>query len=119
MTDAQETRKEDVKSLNNKKSSKATVTEKLVANKELRELTDDEIHNLELYLVQLHAECDFLLRNYDARHEGRVESETGLETAETIVTDDEPPTHKEIENVYEEEHTDDDVDENFPDTPVD
>merc|ERR1719399_2737938 len=116
MTEAQETRAGDVKSLNNKKATKATVTEKLVVNKELREKTDDEIHNIELYLVQLHTECDFLMRNYEARHEGRVESETGLESAETIVTAETPPSHKMIESGYEEEHTAQDVDEHYPGT---
>merc|ERR1719399_1139718 len=116
MTDAQETRKAAVKALNEKKAAKAQTNEKLVANKELRELTDDEIHNLELYSMQLHTECDFLMRNFEARHEGRVESETGLETAETIVTDEEPPSHKMIESGYEEEHTAQDVDEHYPGT---
>merc|ERR1719207_242669 len=40
MTDAQTTRASDVKTMNNKKSNKATTTEKLVANKALAELTD-------------------------------------------------------------------------------
>merc|ERR1719379_2211137 len=114
MTDAQETRATDVKSLNEKKAAKATTDMKLVENKALLELSTEELHNLELYLVQIHTECDFLMANFEARHEGRVESETGLESAETIVTHEEPPTHKEIEDKYEEEHTDADVDKNFP-----
>merc|ERR1719281_314363 len=119
MSEAQATRKEDVKSLTNKKAAKATTTEKLVSNKALYELTDEEIHNLELYLVQLHAECDFLVRNFEARHEGRVSSESGLESAETIVTQETPPTHKQVEAGYESEHSDDDVDEHYPGTPID
>merc|ERR1719235_2078673 len=119
MSDAQATRATDVKSLNNKKSAKAKLDEKLIENKELKAMTEEEIHNLDLYHAQLGTECDFLMKNFEARHEGRVDSETGLETAETIVTHDEPPTHKQITAGYKEEHTDDDVDENFPDTPVD
>merc|ERR1719387_1921889 len=106
MTDAQDTRAQDVKSLNEKKATKATLDEKLVSNKAKLALTEEELHNLELYLVQLHTECDFLMRNFEVRHEGRVEEEGGLEEAETIVTDAEPPTHKEIEARYEEEHSD-------------
>jgi len=119
MTEAQETRAGDVKSLNEQKGVKATLDEKLVVNKELLALTEDELHNLELYLVQIHTECDFLMRNYEVRHEDRVDGETGLETAETIITDGEVPSHKSIEKRYEEEHTDDDVDEHFPGTPID
>merc|ERR1719310_2342973 len=84
MTEAQETRAGDVKSLNEKESVKATLDEKLVTNKELLALTEEELHNLELYLVEVHTECDFLMRNFEARHENRVDGETGLETAETI-----------------------------------
>jgi len=116
MADAQKSRAGDVESLNQKKSTKASVTEKLVSNKQLHETTDEEIHNLQLYLVQIHAECDFLMRNFEARHEGRVESETGLESAETIVTAETPPSHKMIESGYEEEHTAQDVDEHYPGT---
>merc|ERR1719453_2010000 len=119
MTDAQETRAQDVKSLNEKKAAKAALDEKLVSNKAKLALTEEELHNLELYLVQLHTECDFLMRNFEARHEGRVDEEAGLETAETIVTHEEPPDHRTIEKQYEEEHTDDDVDEHFPGTPID
>merc|ERR1719386_131858 len=119
MTEAQETRAGDVKALNEKKSVKATLDEKLVVNKELLALTEEELHNLELYLVEVHTECDFLMRNFEARHEDRVDGETGLESAETIVTEGEVPSHKAIEGRYEAEKTDDDVDEHFPGTPID
>jgi len=115
MAEASASRAGDVKSLNQKKSTKATLEEKLVSAKALHKQTDDEIHNIELYLVQLHTECDFLLRNYDVRHDGRVEEEAGLEDAETIVTHAEPPGHAEIEKKYEEEHGAKDVEENWPD----
>jgi len=119
MQDAQATRAQDVKSMTAKKAAKATLDQKLVDNKALLALTEEQLHNLQLYLVQLHTECDFLMRNFEARHEGRVDEESGLEEAETIVTDAEPPSHKEIEKRFEEEHTDDDVDEHFPGTPID
>merc|ERR1719305_74728 len=119
MEDAKASRTQDVKSLTEKKAAKATLDQHLVDNKSKLALTEEELHNLELYLVQLHTECDFLMRNFEARHEGRVDEETGLEEAETIVTDASPPSHKEIEKRFEEEHTDDDVDEHFPGTPID
>lgn len=119
MTDASETRASDVKSMNDKTSAKATLDEKHVESKALLALTEEELHNLELYLVQVHTECDFLLANYEVRHESRVDEETGLEEAETIVTDAEPPSHRSIEKRFAEEHTDDDVDEHFPGTPID
>merc|ERR1719160_2393283 len=48
MTEAQESRTQDVKSLNAKKETKATLDTKLVENKELLALTEEELHNLEL-----------------------------------------------------------------------
>jgi hypothetical protein len=114
MSEAQASRAGDVKALNEKKATKATLEEKLVSAKALHMQTDKEIHNIELYLVQLHTECDFLLRNFEVRHEGRVSEETGLEEAETIVTHADVPTHTEVEKVYKEEHSQDDVDEHWP-----
>merc|ERR1719456_1416749 len=118
MTEAQQTRAEDTKALNGKKKAKATADTKLMEDKELLEATKDEHHNLELYLVQLHTECDFLMKNFEVRHEGRVDEEVGLKTAETIVTHEEPPDYRSTENRFEEEKTDEDVDEHFPGTPV-
>jgi len=118
MGDAQESRAQDVKSINGKKSAKAKLEDKLIMNKELLVKTEEELHNIELYQVQLHSECDFLLRNFDSRHEGRVDSEVGLSEAETIVSGGHPPNYPAVENRFEEEHSDRDVDVNFPGTPV-
>merc|ERR1719335_320434 len=119
MEEAHASRKQDVKSLHDKEAAKAALDQQLADNRAKLDLTEEELHNLELYIVQLHTECDFLMRNFEVRHEGRVDEETGLEEAETIVTEQEPPTHKDIEKRYKEEHTDDDVDEHFPGTPID
>merc|ERR1719305_884754 len=89
MKDAQETRAQDTKSLNHKKETKATLEMKISDAKELHQLTEEEIHNLDLYIAQMHTECDFLLRNFEVRHEGRVGEEVGLEEAKTIVTGEE------------------------------
>jgi len=113
MKDAQETRAADVKALNHKKSVKAELEMKLTDAKELQTATLDELQNLALYLVQLHSECDFLLRNFEVRHEGRVGEEVGLEDAKTIVTHEEPPTHATVEGGFESEHSPKQVDEHF------
>jgi len=118
MTDAKESRAQDVKSTNQKKADKATLDQKLVENKQAKQLAEEELHNLQLYLAQLHAECDFLLGNFEVRHETRVDSETGLESAKSIVTDEAPPAYRVVEARYQEEHNDNDVDENFPGTPI-
>merc|ERR1719387_651737 len=114
MKEAQECRAMDVKRLTQKTNAKAELEEKMLEAKDLRTATLKELENLQLYIVQLSTECDFLLRNFDARHEGRVGEEGGLEEAKSIVTDETPPTHAEIEAGFAAEHGDSDVDQNFP-----
>eukprot|EP00746_Dinoflagellata_sp_MGD_P006356 gnl/MRDRNA2_/MRDRNA2_112394_c0_seq1.p1 gnl/MRDRNA2_/MRDRNA2_112394_c0~~gnl/MRDRNA2_/MRDRNA2_112394_c0_seq1.p1 ORF type:complete len:542 (+),score=176.46 gnl/MRDRNA2_/MRDRNA2_112394_c0_seq1:84-1628(+) len=118
MGEAESTRKSDVKAMNQKTSAKAGLDEKLVNNKNMKQQSIEEQHNLELYMAQLEGECSFLLRNFEVRHEGRVDEEVGLESAASIVTHESPPSHREIEKQFAEEKTDDDVDEHFPGTPI-
>merc|ERR1719162_662428 len=111
MGDAANSRADDNRSLTNKNSNKATLNDKKIMAESLKQVTDKELHNTELYQVQLKAECGFLLRNFEVRHEGRVGEEVGLESAKTIVTDEEPPAHQDIANEYAEEHSQAEVDE--------
>jgi len=114
MGEAKDQRAADVQAKNDKEATLAETEGKLVQAKQLNELTIEEIAQIKIYLTKLHIECDFLMRNYENRHESRVDEEVGLETAETIVTHDEPPNHLEAEKAYEEEHSKKDVDEHFP-----
>merc|ERR1719456_1926409 len=114
MKSAVEDRAATVKALHDKEATKAKLEEKIMQDKELRVLTLKELEEINLYQIELHAECDFLLRNYDARHSARVEEEVGLESAETIVTHETPPSHSEAEVKYEEEHSEKQVAEHFP-----
>merc|ERR1719160_998362 len=103
-----------VKNKNHKLSVKAETEQRIADAKSKQALTLDELQNLALYIAQLHTECDFLMRNFEARHSGRIEEEHGLEDAKTIVTDEEPPTHAVIKQGYQQEHSDDDVEAHFP-----
>merc|ERR1719375_53013 len=114
MKDAVKDRAASVKMLHEKEATKAKLEEKIMQDKELRILTLKELEEINLYQIELHSECDFLLRNYDARHSARVEEEVGLESAETIVTHDQPPSHSSTAEVYEEEHSKKQVEEHFP-----
>lgn len=118
MAEAKEMRAGMVKSLKEKKVVKAETEERKQQTVQQNDLTIAEIKHLELYLAQLHTECDFLLRNFDNRHEARVEEEHGLDEAESIVTHEEVPSHGQIEKVFEGEHSAKDVEEHFPDGPM-
>merc|ERR1719321_1776410 len=61
MEDAHASRKQDVKSLHDKEAAKAALDQSLADLKQKLELTEEELQNLALYLVQLHTECDFLV----------------------------------------------------------
>jgi predicted nucleic acid-binding Zn-ribbon protein len=113
MKEAQETRAADVKAKNHKESIKAELESQIADAKELQGNTLKELQNLALYMVQLHTECDFLLRNFDVRHEGRVSEEVGLEDAGTIVTKAEPPDHTLVEKGFASEHSPKQVDDHF------
>eukprot|EP00746_Dinoflagellata_sp_MGD_P124572 gnl/MRDRNA2_/MRDRNA2_59170_c0_seq1.p1 gnl/MRDRNA2_/MRDRNA2_59170_c0~~gnl/MRDRNA2_/MRDRNA2_59170_c0_seq1.p1 ORF type:complete len:739 (+),score=261.77 gnl/MRDRNA2_/MRDRNA2_59170_c0_seq1:97-2313(+) len=114
MKESAEMRAGMVKALKEKKVVKADTEERKQQTVQQNDLTINEIKHLELYLAQLHTECDFLMRNFDNRHDARVEEEGGLKSAESIVTHEEVPDHAAVEKKYEEEHTDQDVDEHFP-----
>merc|ERR1719161_3411623 len=120
MKESKETRAGMVKALKEKKVVKADTEERKGQTVQQNDLTIAEIKHLELYLAQLHTECDFLLRNFENRHEARVDEEQGLESAESIVTHEEVATHGQIEKEFEQEHSAKDVDEHFPheDMPI-
>lgn len=115
MKESKEIRDADVKTLHAKKEVKADTEEKLAQTQHQLDLTNEEIKQIELYLVSLHTECDFLVRNFEDRHEARVDEEAGLDSAESIVTGIDVPTHQQIEKTFEEEHTKKEVEDHFPD----
>jgi len=117
MEDAKETRTTDSKSLNQKKKVKAELDVKLTDDKETHQSLDKEMMNLELYLAKMHATCDYIMKHFAERHDGRVNEEVGLEGAKTIVTDEQPMTYKQVSKRYVEEETTEDVDAHFPDAP--
>merc|ERR1719375_2490824 len=103
MKEAKAARETDVKTLTTKKTVKAETEDKLISAKERLKLTEEELYQLKMYLKKLDVECSFLLRNFDNRHEARVDEEVGLKSAESIVTKEEVPSHNEAERVYKEE----------------
>merc|ERR1719161_2722360 len=115
MKDQKIMRAQNVKSLHTKSAQAADLEERIRKDTEMQEFTIQELAALKVYLRQLDIECTFILKNYEARHGARVGEEVGLDGAASIVTHEEPPTYKEAEEVYEEEHAAADVDQHFPD----
>merc|ERR1719324_501930 len=103
MKESKDMRADMVKTLKEKKVVKADTEERKQQTVQQNDLTIEEIKHLELYLAQLHTECDFLLRNFENRHDARVDEEGGLKSAESIVTHEDVPSHDKIEKKYESE----------------
>jgi septal ring factor EnvC (AmiA/AmiB activator) len=110
MQEAKVSREAAVKAKIDKEATKASKEEKLVMAKTDLERTAEEIFQIKQYLTKLHIECDFLMRNFETRHESRIDEEVGLETAETIATHGDPPSYPGTEKMYEEEHSKKQVD---------
>jgi len=116
MEDAKMSRSQDVKSSNNKKGAKAQLDEEFVQAKGEKAMLEAELHNLELYLVQVHHDCDFLLENFEAAHEGRIAKELGLKQTESMLLKNDPPGFQAVSAQYDAEKTPEDVQANFPPT---
>merc|ERR1719401_1555861 len=86
MNDSAAKRTKDVKSIADKQRSKATSEE--LASKEKSDLagTKKEFMATEQYLTQLHAECDWLLQNFDLRRTARAEESDNLKSAKAVLS---------------------------------
>merc|ERR1719160_1696963 len=118
MKESKDSRAAMVKSLKEKKLVKAEKEEEHMQTDQTNELTIEEVKRLQLYLAQVHTECDFLMRNFENRHSARVGEEQGLESAESIVTKEEVQTHGEIEQEFKSEDSIKDVEAHYPDGPM-
>jgi len=77
MQDSADKRSADSKSLAAKTSSKGDLDADMQAAEEAQQSLVKELASLEKYILNLHAECDWLLKNYEVRktaREGEIES---------------------------------------------
>merc|ERR1719235_1761537 len=85
MSDSQETRAGDVKSLTGKTASKAEIEGKLMTSKETRAATAQDLKLIATTIQDLHASCDFILQNYDLRLEARTNEVESLKNAKAVL----------------------------------
>jgi len=114
MKDQKVMRAQNVESLHTKQAQAADLDDRIHKDTEMQEFTIQELAALKVYLRQLDIECTFIMKNYEARHGARVGEEVGLESAETIVTHEDPPEYKNVEKQMDQEHSPKQVDEHFP-----
>jgi septal ring factor EnvC (AmiA/AmiB activator) len=86
MADSAEKRAQDSKSLTDKESAKADLEAELESHKASKKSTEKELMATEEYISSLHAECDWLLKNFDARKEARTGEVDALKNAKAVLS---------------------------------
>jgi len=86
MSESQETRTANSKGITTKMASKATLEGKLEAEKGVLADTKEDLSLIGTALSDLHAQCDFLLQNYDLRKEARSNEIESLKNAKAILS---------------------------------
>merc|ERR1719337_294180 len=86
MSESQKNREEKVGSITTKEAAKAELDTKLETTKEQKALQETELANIKTALHELHANCDFLIENYEVRKEARVNEIEGLKNAKSVLS---------------------------------
>jgi len=85
MTDSQDSRAQDTKSITEKESAKANLEGKLVTAKESKALSVEKLQENANYIFDLHASCDFIMESFDMRKEARTNEIESLKNAKAIL----------------------------------
>merc|ERR1719420_2296995 len=86
MGESESTRAANSKGITTKAAAKATLEGKLEAEKGMLADTDEDLSLISSTLSDLHAQCDFLLQNYDLRKEARTNEIESLKNAKAILS---------------------------------
>merc|ERR1719161_267575 len=86
MADSQETRAQDVKSITDKESSKATVEDSLLQTRTSRKNTAQDLKDANTMTQDLHASCDFIMQNFDVRKTARSTEVDSLKNAKAVLS---------------------------------
>merc|ERR1719163_1845916 len=86
MTNSQATREQNVESITAKEAAKADLDTKVEATKEQKASQEAELSNIKNVIAQLHANCDFLIENYDLRKAARENEVESLKNAKGVLS---------------------------------
>merc|ERR1719258_1038640 len=86
MAESQTTREQSVESITAKEAAKADLDTKVESTKEAKAGQEAELSNTKNYIAQLHANCDFLLENYDLRKTARANEVESLKNAKGVLS---------------------------------
>merc|ERR1719191_1299321 len=86
VTDAADKRAADTKSIEEKSGTKAGLEDEIVKNGDAKAGTEAELMATKQYISDLHADCDFLLQNFDTRKEARANEIDALKKAKAVLS---------------------------------
>merc|ERR1719213_1294045 len=86
MKDSAEKRALDSKAIADKEGSKAALEEELLANQEALKANQYDLMDTEKYIMEVHAECDWLLEHYDLRKQARTGEVEALKKAKDVLS---------------------------------
>jgi chromosome segregation ATPase len=86
MADSQKTRAQNVESITADEAAKADLDTKIESTKQKKASQETELSNIKGYITQLHANCDFLIENYDLRKAARVNEVESLKNAKSVLS---------------------------------
>merc|ERR1719420_168892 len=86
MADASEKRAQDSKAITDKEGAKAETESELQTNKESKQSKTMEAMETAKYISGLHGECDWLLKNFDARQAARSGEIEALGKAKAVLS---------------------------------
>merc|ERR1719454_2171532 len=86
MSESQESRATMVDSITSKEVAKADLDTKIEATKEKKTSEEAQLSSIKQTIAQLHADCDFLIENYDLRKAARENEVEGLKNAKSVLS---------------------------------
>jgi chromosome segregation ATPase len=86
MVESKESRASMSESITSKEVAKADLDTKIEATKEKKTSEETQLTSLKQTMAQLHADCDFLVENYDLRKTARENEVEGLKNAKSVLS---------------------------------
>jgi len=86
MADSQASRAQNVESITSKEAAKADLDMTVENTKQQKTSQETELTNVKGYIAQLHANCDFLIDNYDLRKAARENEAESLQNAKSVLS---------------------------------
>merc|ERR1719235_2415180 len=86
VTDAADKRKQDTATIAQKEAQKAGLEDTIVKSTDKKNAEDEALMATKQYISELHADCDWLLENYEGRKEARSGEIEALGKAKAVLS---------------------------------